>query len=265
MAFWLRIVLITVGGYLLGSINFARLYTQARNKDIGHEGSGNPGTMNMARNYGLKAGVATLLFDMFKGAAPALAGYFILRGYVNSAEIKNSIGFLDGPLSNIGRLGIFIGGGSAILGHMLPLFHKFRGGKGVATSIGLFYILDWRVILGLMAVCIVVFYFFELGSVVSFICIGGMTAAEYIKMFVRPLCGTGYYSYYNIFTEHSALDYRVYFIFSALILGTFFIVIMLAHYKNIYNLIRGRERRFSMRERIKAWRERKRAQDDSEQ
>ncbi len=105
-------VLCAVIPYLLGSINFAIIISgKSYKQDIREFGSKNAGMTNMMRVYGKKAAGLTLLGDALKAVAAGLVGYAIL-----------------------GQLGAYIAGTACIVGHMFPVFFKFKGGKGVVTS-----------------------------------------------------------------------------------------------------------------------------------
>ena len=71
--------MIAIGCYLIGCFNFARLISRSKHKDITKMGSGNPGTMNMSREFGLKIGLLTFFCDALKGGVPALISYFLYR------------------------------------------------------------------------------------------------------------------------------------------------------------------------------------------
>ena len=113
------IVLICIAAYLVGSINFATLIARLNSKDIRKLGSGNPGTMNVLRTIGKKWGVLVFILDSLKGLSFALIGRLLI----------------DGP--NNFEMAIVLGA-CVILGHIFPIFDKFRGGKGVASTIGVF-------------------------------------------------------------------------------------------------------------------------------
>ena len=113
------IVLICIAAYLVGSINFATLIARINSKDIRKLGSGNPGTMNVLRTIGKKWGVLVFILDSLKGLSFALIGRLLI----------------DGP-NNFDMAIVF--GACVILGHVFPIFDKFRGGKGVASTIGVF-------------------------------------------------------------------------------------------------------------------------------
>ncbi len=128
---------ITVGGillcmlipYLLGSFNFGLIISQKKyHDDIRTHGSGNAGTTNMLRTYGKKAAILTLLGDMAKAAVAVTLGYLIADGTVTITEAG------EAPARMINHYGAAIAGLFVMLGHMFPVFYKFKGGKGVATS-----------------------------------------------------------------------------------------------------------------------------------
>lgn len=114
----LRTLIFTVIGYLSGSILFARLFGQLlKKKDITLESSDqNPGTFNAFRHGGFLCGVLTLCGDLLKGFLPV---FLYLR--------------TDGTTENIGLAFVLA---APVFGHILPLFHKFQGGKGIAVSFG---------------------------------------------------------------------------------------------------------------------------------
>ncbi len=131
-------VLITLGGvllcmiipYLLGSFNFGLIISKKRyNDDIRKHGSGNAGTTNMLRTYGKKAAVLTLLGDMLKAFVAVALGYLIAD--VNVAVENPATGEM---VRIINHYGAAIAGLFVMMGHMFPIFYKFKGGKGVATS-----------------------------------------------------------------------------------------------------------------------------------
>lgn len=112
-------------GYLFGGIQSAILYGKIKGIDITQHGSGNPGTTNTARVLGKRAGIIVLIIDIFK----AIAAVTIARMIFPSEDI------LIGLYSGIG----------AILGHSYPLFFRFKGGKGIATTAGTLIAVDFRI------------------------------------------------------------------------------------------------------------------------
>jgi len=116
---WIYYLLCAVAGYLLGHVQFAVIISRLKYKDdVRNHGSGNAGTTNMLRVFGLKSGLVTFIGDFLKGVAGVLIGRLIMGetgGYV---------------------MALFV-----ILGHDFPVLLGFRGGKGVASSFGALWIL----------------------------------------------------------------------------------------------------------------------------
>ncbi|MDA8170148.1 MAG: glycerol-3-phosphate 1-O-acyltransferase PlsY [Nitrospiraceae bacterium] len=113
----LRLFLVIAAGYLMGSLPFGVLISRARGIDIKSVGSGNIGATNVLRGVGKKAAVFTLLGDALKGSAAVAAA----------------------RLLGLGALGQGLAGISAVLGHNFSVFLGFRGGKGVATGLGVMF------------------------------------------------------------------------------------------------------------------------------
>jgi len=115
-------VLIVVGAYLLGSINSAIIVSKAFSLPDPRElGSGNPGATNVLRTGNKLAAVITLAGDLFKGLIPVIA-----------------VDLLTASSILVAATGI-----AALLGHMYPIYYKFKGGKGVATTLGVLLGFDW--------------------------------------------------------------------------------------------------------------------------
>ena len=167
-----KYVLLIVGAYLLGGVMFAKLLAKSKNKsnDITTEGSGNPGTMNMLRNHGVIFGVLTLILDALKGVIPALIGYFMFGG-------------ADGGV--IARMAIYIGGFFAVLGHIYPVYYGFKGGKGVATSIGFAFVAHPIVGLILLGVYLVLFLAIRIGSLCSLICVFAYVITDTVMLVIE--------------------------------------------------------------------------------
>jgi glycerol-3-phosphate acyltransferase PlsY len=148
-----RLLLIAATSYLLGSIPFGYLLVRIfRGEDVRLTGSGNIGATNVSRRSPA-LGVATLLLDALKGStAVALAAGF---------------GPMDAPkpygLMSLAAL-------LAVVGHLFPVWLKFRGGKGVATGLGSFFLIAPKAVLlaaGIFIVIVLLFRYVSLGSVVS--------------------------------------------------------------------------------------------------
>lgn len=114
---------VVIGGFVLGSIPFGVLVGRRRGVDVTKEGSGNIGATNVARTAGKRAGVIVLLADIAKGAAPLVAYRYVI----------------EPPAEPWWLLAV---GLAPVLGHCFSPWLKFRGGKGVATSFGVFVVAD---------------------------------------------------------------------------------------------------------------------------
>ena len=127
---WIAAIL---GGYLLGSFNPSIILAwQIKRIDIRKYGSGNAGMSNTLRVMGKTAGVLVALLDILKAALAALFGSWLM-----------------------GRYGIIAAGGAAVLGHAFPVFHHFKGGKGVWVSAVILTFLDWHILLACIAAFLV--------------------------------------------------------------------------------------------------------------
>ena len=104
--------LVVIVSYLLGSINFAYITARIQGIDISSEGSGNPGTSNVLRTLGKGSAAIVLFGDLLKGAIPII--FFYQDQY------------------------FLVYGLAAVVGHIYPVFYKFKGGKGVATYLGVY-------------------------------------------------------------------------------------------------------------------------------
>lgn len=112
------LALALVAAYVVGSIDFAVIIGRMHGVDIHEVGSGNPGTSNVLRTLGKGPAIMVLLGDTLKGVIGAAMGW-VASGDANPL----------GPW-------VFAAGLAAVIGHCYPVFHKFRGGKGVATGFG---------------------------------------------------------------------------------------------------------------------------------
>ncbi len=123
-------ILSAVIAYLLGSISFSVIFSKKMaGIDVRQEGSKNAGTTNVLRTVGKKAAALTLVCDILKGIVAILIAY--------------AISFITSELN--AALLVQLAGVFAIVGHTFPVFFKFKGGKGVATSIGVLLLINYQI------------------------------------------------------------------------------------------------------------------------
>lgn len=139
-------ILTAIIAYTLGSLNFALILSKRMyGEDIREFGSKNAGTTNMARTYGKKAALFTILGDILKGIVSVVIGSFILGA----------------------TLGGYFAGLMCVIGHVFPVFYGFRGGKGVATAAAVILIVNptvFLVVLGVFVLTVALTRYVSLGS-----------------------------------------------------------------------------------------------------
>ena len=178
---WWQLLLLAVVCYFVGCFNFARLISKKKHRDITKIGSGNPGTMNMSREFGLKIGLLTFFCDVLKGGVPALVSYFIYRGMTFAGT--------DIPVSDLTRYfcGLFV-----VVGHIFPVTTGFKGGKGIASTLGLFWFSLscesswWTLIVFFLLLGVVLFIFAtEWGSLGSLLGVTGLSIVQMVIFCLR--------------------------------------------------------------------------------
>lgn len=172
MQFFWQILLACAVGYLLGSISFATLIAKKHGVDIFKEGSCNPGATNVKRVLGKKAGNTVFAMDFLKGFVAALLP--LLLASPENREVLAIVSII-----------------AAIIGHSFSIFLKFRGGKGVATTMGGFLALvPWVLIIGLL-VWLVVYYSLKYVSLASILFGASLPVSAYFlkeSMWVQGFC-----------------------------------------------------------------------------
>ena len=138
-----------VASYLLGSVSFSILVVRLiAHKDIRDEGSGNAGATNVLRNHGAAAGIVVAVLDVAKGAAAV----FAMRSVTANPSYTAGAAF------------------AVILGHVFPVYFRFRGGKGVATTLGAFAAAAWAptlVAAGIFLLVVASTRYVSLGSILA--------------------------------------------------------------------------------------------------
>ena len=178
---WYWFLWMAAGCYVIGSINWATIVSKMMNKDIRKVGSGNPGTMNMFRTFGWGIGVLVFLLDAFKGGIPAVISYFVFQGV-----------YFEGTTVLVSDLTRYLCGVFVIIGHIFPCFSRFKGGKGIASTLGLFWICMaceevYFLAIGFAALVGIVFYigFTNWGSMGSLIGVTGFSVWQCVIFYLK--------------------------------------------------------------------------------
>ena len=199
-------VLLILIAYVLGSIpNALWVGKTFKNIDVREHGSKNTGSTNAARVLGPKLGVFTLILDILKGALPTYLGIVL------GANLLTRITGID-------KLDIIVIGMAAILGHTFSLFLKFKGGKAVATTLGVFLVLVPYAILILLVVFFVIFGLTKYVSLASIVSAVALPITVYLTTRHIPLTVLG------------------------IIIG---LLVIIRHKENIKRLINGTESKLS--------------------
>ncbi len=190
-------ILFVIGSYLLGAIPFGLLIGKMAGVDVRLEGSRNIGATNVSRLLGKKFGLMTLVCDVAKGYLPMLAASWFLP----DGESKMYLVPLCGVL--------------AVVGHMFPVYLGFKGGKGVATGLGVFLFLSPLAILASLAVFVGAVFF------TGFVSAGSLLSSALVPLWIWLLGG-------------SAIA-----ILAAAVVA---LLIWIKHHENIGRLVRGEEK-----------------------
>jgi len=203
--------IITIIAYLIGSINFSIIISKKfAGFDVREKGSGNAGTTNMLRSVGKKAAALTLLCDILKGVIA------ILIAIIAGAIIKD----LDKALL------VQLAGIAVVIGHTFPIFFGFRGGKGVATSLGVLLMANWQI--GLICLVFAV-ALIALTRMVSLGSVGAAILYPVLVMFIH--------------TNYTVPQGSGYLIFSIILA----LLVAFNHRANIKRLLEGKENKISFK------------------
>ena len=204
-------IIITIIAYLLGSISFSVIISKKMaGFDVRQKGSGNAGTTNVLRTVGKKASIITLICDILKGVVAVLIAYIvglIIKDGINKALL------------------IQLAGIAVILGHTFPIFFQFKGGKGIATALGVLLITNWNI--GL--ICLV--FALVLMILTRMVSLGSIVAAILFPVLI-------------IFMPHTAyLVDGSYIIFSILLA----VLVIFNHRANVKRLLSGTENKLDFK------------------
>jgi len=171
---WFFVVLAVVAGYLLGNLNGAVVASKAMGDDVRTHGSGNAGLTNFIRSYGVGHAALVIVIDAGKAVVGCLLSGLLLHRY---------LGF---------QASLIIGGAAVMLGHVLPAFLGFRGGKGILSGFFIALVTDWRVAVLILAVFALVYVltgYVSLGSVLASVTFALAFALLHWGNLVIMLCG----------------------------------------------------------------------------
>ncbi len=204
-----------IAAYLIGSISFAVIFTKLFIKtDVREVGSGNAGTTNVMRVGGFLPGALTFICDALKGFVACYVGKLVFQ-YI----AENSGAAWGSPV-----YGAFLCGVACMLGHVFPIFFQFKGGKGIATSVGIFAVCcPIAIVLGLAV--------FALGVLITKIVSLSSIAATITVVTLTMV----FHNDAAAFWPQAVLT---------IIMG---IIVILKHSSNIKRLIEGTEKKISIR------------------
>lgn len=205
-------IIIAIIAYLVGSINFSVIISKKMaGFDVREKGSGNAGTTNMLRSVGKKAAVITLLCDILKGVVSI--GIALIAGNI----VKN----VDKAVL------VQIAGILVVVGHTFPIFFEFKGGKGVATSLGVIMMINWKIGLICLVFALVIMAFSRMVSMGS---VGAAILFPVLTLFINT----------NFIVEASGMKY---FIFSVILAA----MVIFNHRANIKRIANGTENKLSFK------------------
>lgn len=208
-------IIMGIIAYLIGSVNFSILISKKKaGFDIREKGSGNAGTTNMLRTMGKGAALITLILDVFKGVVTIWFSIFYSFALYKLFNINLNSALL------VQIAGVFV-----ILGHTFPIYFGFKGGKGVATTLGILLVTNWHI--GI--ICLV--FALVLIAITKMVSVGALAAA-----ILFPIL--------TIFLDQiSFIKPGNYIVYSIIIT----IIVCLNHKQNIERLLNGTENKISFK------------------
>ena len=205
-------IIIAIIAYAIGSINFSVIISKKMaGFDIRDKGSGNAGSTNMLRSIGKKAAILTLVCDILKGVVAVLIAVIVgkIVKNVDKAALVQIAGIL------------------VVIGHTFPIFFEFKGGKGVATSLGVLLVINWKIGLICLVFALVIM---ALGRIVSLGSVGAAILCPVLTLFIHS----------NYIVEASGIKYLVF----GLILAA---IVIFNHRANIQRIANGTENKLSFK------------------
>ena len=204
-------IIVGIVAYLIGSISFSVIISKKMaGFDVREKGSGNAGATNMLRSVGKKAAILTLLGDALKGVVAIL--FAIIVGAIAKSADKSLLVQIAGIL--------------VVVGHTFPIFFGFKGGKGVATSLGVLLMTNWKI--GL--ICLV--FALVLMAVTRMVSLGSIGAAVLFPVLVL-----------FIHTNFTISEGSSYFVYSVILAA----IVIFNHRANVQGILNGTENKLSFK------------------
>lgn len=220
--YWWQFLLLAVGSYLFANVNFAVLFSKLFKKsDVREHGSGNAGAANMFRVYGLRMGLITFVCDVAKGVLPCVLARFAIFASCGP-DVAMTAGYIAGLF--------------AVIGHIFPVFYRFKGGKGVATAIGVGFTLQPMLSVSLIIPCLILLFIWDRTSIVSL----------FIAVFEIVWCWVAWRYMYPWKVLYVNID-----AFCCMINTLTFALVIFAHRHNIVRICTGTENRTGIRKALR--------------
>ncbi|MGN1298645.1 MAG: glycerol-3-phosphate 1-O-acyltransferase PlsY [Candidatus Scatovivens sp.] len=201
-------IIIALIGYLIGSVNFSVLISKKiAGFDVREKGSKNAGSTNVLRTVGKKAAIITLICDILKGVITIFISILISKIAKSNVALACQIGAIE-----------------VAIGHTYPIFFGFKGGKGVATSLGIILVINWKI--GL--ICLI--FALAIIAVTRMVSLGSISAAVLFAIL-------------TIFISDGYISDGNYIMFGILLAG----LVLFNHRNNISRIVKGEENRLSFK------------------
>ena len=212
----INLILVALVAYLIGSVSFSVIFTKRfKGFDVREKGSKNAGSTNVLRTAGVKVALLTLVCDILKGVVAIL--FALLIGTMVKADELTKVHLVE-------VAGIFV-----VIGHTFPAFFGFRGGKGVATSLGVLLITNWKI--GL--ICLI--FALVIMAISRMVSLGSITASILFPVLCLFLKES-----YIVGGEGTTFSYLIFGIIMALI-------VIFNHRTNVKRLMNGTENKISFK------------------
>ncbi len=204
-------IIVAIVAYLLGSISFSVIISKKlAGFDVREKGSGNAGATNVLRSVGKKGALLTLLGDALKGVVAIL--FAILVGAIAKNADKSLLVQIAGIL--------------VVIGHTFPIFFEFKGGKGVATALGVLLMTNWKIGLICLVFALVLMILTKMVSMGS---VGAAILFPVLTLFIH--------------SNYTVQDGSSYFIYSIILA----VIVAFNHRSNIQRILNGTENKISFK------------------